>query len=108
MATDPIVTQIAFSAFSYHEFDDGAHMWLRADVSIKSGSPEDREAVAVATVAIVAYPCGLLVLFGGLLFRARRAITSGQESVLGTAIRFLHREYKVCTPTSYPVFYLCP
>ena len=43
----PIVAQIAFQAFSYHEFDD-CSSWLRADVSIELGTEEHSRAISVA------------------------------------------------------------
>ena len=88
----PIVSQIAFQAFSYHEFDDGSS-WLRADASIEFGSAEHDRAVGVAILAILLYPIGLLVLFASLLARARGAIISGPPTPLSLATRFLHSEY---------------
>lgn len=91
----PIVTREAFEAFSYFNFRDDDVAWLRADVSIERGSREDARARSLAVIAIIAYPLGLLVLFGALLFRARHAIRMAQPSALSTAISFLHREYDV-------------
>ena len=87
----PIVTRIAFQAFSFHEFDDGA--WLRADVRIERGTSDQAAATGVAVLAILLYPVGLLVLMGGLLFRARAAIASGAETDLSNAIKFIYGEY---------------
>ena len=87
----PIVTRIAFEAFSFHEFDQGS--WMRADVRIQRGTEEYDWAWNAATIAIVLYPIGLLVLFGWLLFRAHHAITQRQPTALSTAIQFLHGEY---------------
>ena len=61
----------AFQAFSWYTFHDEGVDYLRADVSLKRGSPEYEAALAIALVAIFVYPVGMLVIFGLLLFRAR-------------------------------------
>ena len=88
----PIVTRNAFSAFSFHETDEGS--WLRTDVRIERGSPEHSQASRVAVIAILAYPVGNTILFGALLWRARAAILSGQTTGLSNAIHFLHGDYR--------------
>ena len=89
----PIVSRIAFSAFSFYEFKDGSS-FLRADVDIKLGSAEHTRAMNVAILGIVLYPVGMPVFFGVLLWCAREAIVSGQPTPLSSATRFLHGDYK--------------
>ena len=96
----PLVTNVAFDAFSCYAFSNGTHnvSVLRVDVSIEctvNGEPTDawREVLSVATVAISIYPVGLLILCGALLLSAHRAIVTEAPSALSTAISFLHREY---------------
>ena len=93
----PIVTQVAFETFSFHTFDEatpGEVSWLRADVRIKYGSPEYREARAAAMGAILLYPVGALLLCAALLFYARGAIKNRHETPLSKAIYFLHDGYE--------------
>ena len=90
----PIVTREAFESFSCYKFQDGSS-WLRADVSIECDTEAHAALIRVAVIAIVVYPCGLIVGFGVLLLCARRAITShAPDDRLKAAITFLHREYK--------------
>ena len=90
----PVVTSIAFEAFSCHVFDDGAGSWLVADVSIKCESSEHSAIKQTAWFAIVAYPIGMLATNAVLLFCSRSAISSKQPTRLSRALGFLHREYK--------------
>ena len=92
----PVVTQVAFQPFTFHEFEEGS--WLRADVRIKQGSAAHTMAVTAAVVAIMLYPVGLLLLFGSLLLLARQAILSGIATDLSAAITFLHSDY---APSAY-------
>ena len=87
----PLVTTVAFDAFSCHHFEESE--WLKADVSIQCGTAAHDDASTLAWVAIVLYPVGLLVVNGALLFAARRAIMSKKPTALSCAIAFLHREY---------------
>ena len=86
----PLVTQHAFEAFSCFEFTNGA--WLKADVLIECYTPDHDEAKALAWAAIIVYPIGLLMLNGGLLFAARRAIRCNDPTTLSCATAFLHRD----------------
>jgi len=52
-----------------------------------------REVQSLATLAIVLYPIGQLVLFAALLLRVRRAIYSESPTHLSRGIAFLYREY---------------
>ena len=88
----PLVTNVAFDAFSCYEFREGS--WLKADVSIRCGSPRHERATTFAWAAIVVYPIGLLVLNAALLTKARHTIRSREPSVFTIATAFLHREYE--------------
>ena len=63
-------------------------------MSIECNTPEHDEVMCLAWVAIAIYPVGLLVAFGLLLFKARKAILSNRPTRLSRAIAFLHREYE--------------
>jgi hypothetical protein len=89
----PIVTNVAFEAFSCYSFDDGTE-WLISDVSVECYSPEHDLIQSIATIAICVYPIGLMVLYGTLLGFARRTIQSGRRTALSVAISFLHQEYE--------------
>ena len=88
----PLVTQHAFEAFSFHDFEQGS--WLRADVRIQRGTPDHAAATTVANIAIGLYPVGLLLGFGALLLHVRAVILSGDTSRLREATAFLHGEYR--------------
>ena len=88
----PLVTNVAFEAFTCHTFTESE--WLKTDVSIECGTAAHDHAKALAWVAIVLYPIGLLVFNGALLLAARRAIISKKHTALSRATAFLHREYK--------------
>ena len=66
----PIVTKQAFQAFSWFDFTKEGVGYLRADVSVKSGTPEHSAARAIALIAIIVYPVGLIATAWLLLFRA--------------------------------------
>jgi len=89
----PIVTRLAFGAFSCYEFEEG--QWLKEDVSIRCFSDRHRSAQLLASLAIVIYPIGLLLLNSSLLFFARHAILHGHHTPLSRAIAFLYRDYEV-------------
>ena len=92
--TYPIVTQIAFEAFSCFTFEDGTG-FLIADVLIECNTPRHTHAKALASVAILIYPVGLFVLNAVLLYNVRAAIRSGKRTRLSRTLFFLHREYAV-------------
>ena len=48
--------------------------WLRADVSIKCGTEAHGQAKTLGWVAILVYPVGLVLVYGGLLYRGRKEI----------------------------------
>ena len=87
----PIVTNVAFEAFACFTFTESE--WLKADVAVECGTAEHDKAKALAWVAIILYPIGLLALNGALLFAARGAIVMNRPTPLSRAIAFLYREY---------------
>jgi hypothetical protein len=93
----PIITNVAFEAFSCFEFEDGTG-WLIADVLIQCDtagfpSPEHLEAKAIATLAICIYPVGVWVLHAMLLFFARKDIRSKKTTKLSSSLTFIHKDY---------------
>ncbi|KAL3921489.1 MAG: hypothetical protein SGPRY_004887 [Prymnesium sp.] len=96
--TYPLITRVAFDGFSCYIFKENestASAWLKTDVNIKCHtSPEHSSAQALAIVAIILYPVGLMLLTGTFLYRARAAIRSQKPTFLSKAIDFLHREYE--------------
>ena len=89
----PIVTNVAFEAFSCFEFENG-DSFLKADVSVKCDTSEHYHAMNVALIVICVYPIGLFVLNGVLLAMSRKAIVLQKPTALSRATAFLHREYK--------------
>ena len=89
----PIVTNVAFEAFSCFTFEDG-RSWLIADVNIECYTVEHARVTALAGVAIAIYPVGLLVLNALILFSIRHEIRKKEKSTLSNASRFLWSEYK--------------
>ena len=88
----PIVTQTAFQAFSCYHFDEGqltSTSWLRADVSIECGTAAHGHATTLGLTAILMYPVGLILIFGGLLYRARFEVTQYHAERL--ELRHVHR-----------------
>ena len=90
----PIVTNVAFEAFSCFGFEDG-RSWLIADVNIECDTDAYAQVTMMAGIAIVIYPVGLLVLNACILYWARDAIRTNQPTTLSTAAHFLYAEYKV-------------
>ena len=88
----PLVTNVAFDAFSCYDFTESE--WLKADVAIECGTRQHTEAITLAWVAIILYPLGLLFVNGALLFASRRAVQSKRPTPLSRAIAFLYREYE--------------
>ena len=88
----PIVTNVAFEAFSCYEFE-GGRSWLVADVLIECGTDEHHRMEHMAWAAIVIYPIGLIMLNAGLLFSVRDAIRSGMPTGLSKALSWLHAEF---------------
>jgi len=88
----PLMTNMAFEAFSCYQFTKS--QWLKVDVAIQCGSAKHRDAKILAWIAIVMYPIGLLLIYGSLLFSARHAIMTNRPTALSRAIAFLYREYE--------------
>ena len=77
------------------KLDHPALLWqLAAQGYWPATSAAHAEAIALAGLAILLYPVGLLALNAVLLLCARRAILSGRPTALSSAIAFLYREYK--------------
>ena len=88
----PLVTNMAFEAFSCHKFDEGE--WLKSDVAIRCGSEEHDKARLLAWIAVIVYPIGLLAVCLSLLLYCRKAIVQKRYTSLSIAIAFLYREYE--------------
>ena len=86
------MTTVAFDSFPLYTFEDNS--FLKADVQVEYGSAAYDNVVAWAVVVIMAYPVGILVIFGALLFAARDAIMNKQPTALSESIAFLHREFE--------------
>ena len=87
----PLVTKIAFDAFSCYKFNDGE--FLKTDVTIQcTSSLQHHELLAI--IAICLYPVGLIIVYAAMLFKARHAILSKKPTSLSRSIAFLYREYK--------------
>lgn len=80
----PVVTNVAFEAFSCVDFEEGR--WLATDVDIVCDSFEHNHARNLAWIAVILYPAGLWVLNAVLLFCLR-------STHLRQAIGFLHEDY---------------
>lgn len=68
--------------------------FLAADVAVQCDTDEHRSIQLVAWFAVILYPFGLLGLNAALLFYARDAIRTGEETRMSRAIRFLYAEYE--------------
>ena len=88
----PIVTNVAFEAFSCFSFEDG-RSWLIADVNIECHTAAHTQVTLLAGIAVAVYPVGLLLLNALILYRARNAIRLNQPTTLSNAARFLYAEY---------------
>lgn len=91
--TYPIITNVAFDAFSCFIFEDGRG-WLIADVNIQCYTPEHRRATGLAVWAILLYPVGLFLLNAALLYSGRHAIRRERPSSLSKKLAFLHKSYQ--------------
>ncbi|KAL1498783.1 hypothetical protein AB1Y20_020229 [Prymnesium parvum] len=72
----PLVTRVAFSAFSCYAFEESA--WLKVDVAIQCHTAEHHVAQLLALVAIVVYPVGLMLVNGTLLLFTVNALITGK------------------------------
>ena len=82
---------MAFEAFACERFDTGH--WLRADYAVRCDGAEYADVRTLAVLALLLYPIGIPLAYGGLLFLARRALLDGKPTVLSQALTFLHGEY---------------
>ena len=82
---------MAFEAFACERFDTGH--WLRADYAVRCDGAEYADVRTLAVLALLLYPIGIPLAYGGLLFLARRALLDGKPTALSTALTFLHGEY---------------
>lgn len=106
----PIVTNVAFEAFSCYDFrgdqfDNRTRAFLVADVAIACSTSdiasETHETIkAVAWTAIGIYPIGLFVLVAVLLAGTSGAILRNKPTPLSRATLFLYGEYE-------PAFFWC-
>lgn len=91
----PSITRRAFQAFSCHDpFEEDGSSFLRADVSIRCYTSDHDQVKMLAYIAIAIYSGAVWVLFALALARARRAIQTGAQTPLSTAIRYLHGHYE--------------
>ncbi|KAL1508111.1 hypothetical protein AB1Y20_007703 [Prymnesium parvum] len=68
--------------------------YLRKSVSTECYSPAHDQLVTIATVFILIYPVGTLLVYLLLLYRCRKLIRLGRSTRLVRATAFLHREYR--------------
>lgn len=92
----PLISNVAFKAFScYPAFDDGTR-YLIVDVWVRCSSPDEYMSIhTTAWWAVSVFAFGLLALNAVLLFLAREAILKQKPTTLSNAIKFLFREYGV-------------
>ena len=95
----PVVSTRAFRAFSCEEFDDGSR-YLRADYSVDCDSDEHSGNIALAWLAIIAYPICMPAITAYLLYLERDALRNETETKRSAALAFLFREYA-------PEFFWC-
>ena len=90
----PLVSNVAFAAFSCYPFDEGRVGWLKADVSVACHDDAQYTTVKLwAWFAVLLYPVGNLVLVAYLLRRFVRPAL-GAPTPLSRAIGFLYVEYR--------------
>ena len=91
------VATTAFGAFTCYDFLDGAS-WLRADVSVRCGSPEHQTIKMIAWLAIFIWPIGatFAAFYLSFLAHADQVFKDPKRSrpALRHAISFLYIEYK--------------
>ena len=97
----PLVTNVAFEAFSCYDFDGDAAVsnstvqsFLVSDVSVPCYREEHGTITGVAWLALFLYPLGIICIFAALLLHARKAILAKRPTLLSQAVRFLYREYQ--------------
>ena len=89
----PMVSSLAFQAFSCESFDDDAG-FLRADYSLNCDTDEHDAVMNLAWAAIVLYPLAIPLVCLVLLLSTRKAILTEQPTPLSGALAFLHQDYE--------------
>ena len=89
----PMVSSLAFQAFSCEYFDDGTR-FLRADYSLNCDTDEYDAVMNLAWAAIVLYPLAIPLVCLVLLLSTRKAILTEQPTPLSRALAFLHQDYE--------------
>ena len=90
----PMVSSLAFQAFSCESFDDGTRFFLRADYSLNCDTDEYDAVMNLAWAAIVLYPLAIPLVCLVLLLSTRKAILTEQPTPLSRALAFLHQDYE--------------
>ena len=90
----PMVSSLAFQAFSCESFDDGTRFFLRADYSLNCDTDEYDAVMNLAWAAIVLYPLAIPLVCLVLLLSTRKAILNEQPTPLSRALAFLHQDYE--------------
>lgn len=101
----PTVTNVAFEAFTCHDFEstDGVtRRYLIADVRVDCESPEYTDLLTLAWVAMLLYPIGIILFCYALLNFAREAIIQGRSTTYTRALAFLHEVPIGATRTRRP------
>ena len=89
----PMVSSLAFQAFSCESFDGDAG-FLRADYSLNCDTDEHDAVMNLAWAAIVLYPLAIPLVCLVLLLSTRKAILTEQPTPLSRALAFLHQDYE--------------
>ena len=89
----PMVSSLAFQAFSCESFKDGTR-FLRADYSLNCDTDEYDAVMNLARAAIVLYPLAIPLVCLVLLLSTRKAILAEQPTPLSGALAFLHQDYE--------------
>ena len=88
----PMVSSLAFQAFSCESFD-GNYSFLRADYSLNCDADEYGAVINLAWAAIVLYPLAIPLVCLVLLLSTRKAILTEQPTPLSRSLAFLHHDY---------------
>ena len=88
----PMVSSLAFQAFSCEPFD--GTRFLRADYSLNCDADEYGAVINLAWAAIVLYPLAIPLVCLVLLLSTRKAILTEQPTPLSGALAFLHQDYE--------------
>ena len=91
--TFPMVSSLAFQAFSCESFVDGNYSFLRADYSLNCDADEYDAVWNLAWAAIALYPLAVPLVCLALLLSTRKAILTEQPTPLSRSLAFLHHDY---------------